>query len=145
MIQRCTNPNHPRFRDYGGRGIGICDRWLDSFENFFADMGPRPPKMTLDRWPDGDGDYELGNCRWATVKQQNARKRNGRLFEYKGEMLGRHELAERFGLSYATIKSRINKGWSIEDAVNKPVTFNPRWHVTQKKDAEVAPHLAEEY
>jgi hypothetical protein len=77
MIVRCTDENREDYHRWGGRGITVCDRWRESFENFLADMGPRPPGRTLDRYPDKDGNYEPGNCRWATWKQQaeNRRKR----------------------------------------------------------------------
>jgi len=74
MIQRCTNPNHGRWKDYGGRGIAVCERWK-TFENFLADMGPRPLGTSIDRFPDPDGNYEPGNCRWATAKMQRANQR----------------------------------------------------------------------
>lgn len=74
MIQRATNANHPAWDNYGGRGITVCDRWR-SYENFLSDMGARPEGLTLDRI-DVDGNYEPGNCRWATwaVQRQNQRR-----------------------------------------------------------------------
>lgn len=75
MKQRCLNPKHPAYKNYGGRGIRVCGRWLKSFENFLADMGERPEGKTLDRYPDPNGDHEKSNCRWATASQQNFNKR----------------------------------------------------------------------
>src|SRR4051794_19790065 len=77
MIQRCTNPNTPRYAYYGGRGITVFAPWR-SFQKFYADMGPRPDGTTLDRWPDNNGNYEPWNCRWATPKQQQANRRTSR-------------------------------------------------------------------
>ncbi len=76
LIARCENPKHPRFADYGGRGVLVCPRWRSSFAAFLADIGPRPaPRLSIDRI-DNDGNYEPGNCRWATTKVQAANKRN---------------------------------------------------------------------
>lgn len=80
MRARCGNPNNNRYRIYGARGITVCARWINSFENFLADMGPKPtPKHSIDRI-DPDGNYEPTNCRWATAKEQaaNTRKRKER-------------------------------------------------------------------
>lgn len=78
MKQRCFNSNHPGYKDYGGRGVTVCDRWADDgFINFLKDMGNRPDGLTLDRI-DNDGNYEPSNCRWATQEQQNINKRPSR-------------------------------------------------------------------
>jgi hypothetical protein len=88
MKNRCTNPKDKVFEDYGSRGITVCDRWMESFENFIIDMGPRPigttfggkPEYSLDRI-NNDGNYEPGNCRWATRKQQTNNRRRFRAIE----------------------------------------------------------------
>lgn len=74
MKSRCLNLNHPRYCDYGGRGIKVCDRWIHSFSNFRNDMGYRPNGMTLDRI-DNDGGYSPSNCQWSTVSEQNTNQR----------------------------------------------------------------------
>jgi hypothetical protein len=71
MIWRCSKPTCKSYKNYGGRGIVVCDRWLLSFDNFLSDMGPRPSsKHSIDRYPNNDGNYEPSNCRWATMVQQ---------------------------------------------------------------------------
>lgn len=74
MVKRCTNPNRREWKYYGGRGISVCERWR-TFENFLADMGQRLEGQTLDRYPNRDGNYEPGNCRWATRKEQRLNQR----------------------------------------------------------------------
>lgn len=116
MVQRCCNPNHQAFDRYGGAGITVCERWR-TYKNFLADMGERPEGKTLDRI-DGKGNYEPGNCRWATWEEQHANK--DWALKIDGEMLIR--LCEERGLPYQTIWTRIKRyGWSVEDALNRPL------------------------
>ena len=79
MVARCSNRRHTQWKDYGGRGITVCDRWNPkaggSFANFLADMGERSEGLSVDRI-DNDGNYEPGNCRWATAQQQNSNRRS---------------------------------------------------------------------
>lgn len=77
MLNRCLNPRYRKYKDYGGRGITVCQSWQDSFENFLADMGERPAGCTIDR-KDNDGNYEPGNSRWATAAVQNKNRRTSR-------------------------------------------------------------------
>lgn len=92
MLSRCYNSHEAGFKNYGGRGIAVCERW-HSFKNFLADMGERPAGKTLDRFPNNDGDYEPGNCRWATPKEQKANQRPpSRPYKVAEDLTGR-----RFG------------------------------------------------
>ena len=117
MKDRCNNPNRPKYKDYGGRGRKVCDRWLHSFENFFEDMGPCPPGMTLDRI-DNDGDYEPGNCRWATRKEQQNNRRITKWYEYNGERKTVIQLAMILGMEEHTLYCRLHRGWSEDRAFN---------------------------
>jgi hypothetical protein len=78
MKARCYDRNHPSYKYYGARGIKVCERWLSSFANFLADMGPRPAGLTIDRI-NGRGNYEPGNCRWADWRMQAANRRKNKL------------------------------------------------------------------
>src|SRR5262245_33615736 len=87
MIRRCENPNDSRYEDYGARGISVCARWRDSFEAFAEDMGPRPsPDHSIDRYPNNNGNYEPGNCRWATQKQQARNMRTNRRLKFRSKI-----------------------------------------------------------
>lgn len=80
MRNRCSNANNSNYPDYGAKGITVCPRWRDSFEAFMADMGPKPgPKHTIDRFPNKKGDYEPGNCRWATPEEQSQNQKSNKL------------------------------------------------------------------
>jgi hypothetical protein len=120
MVYRCTNPNGRQWDHYGGRGIQVCAEWRQSFGAFYADMGPRPKGTSLDRI-DNDGNYEPGNCRWATRRQQQRNKRVNRTIAHAGEALTLVEWAERTALCSETIAWRIDAGWSTESALTTPV------------------------
>jgi hypothetical protein len=121
MRRRCTDPKFEYFKDYGGRGIKICKRW-ESFENFLADMGPRPsPKHTLDRRDNNKG-YSPANCRWATRQEQASNRRSNKLFNYAGRTQTLKQWTEELGLDYRNVWQRIFVlGWTIEQALEKPV------------------------
>ena len=122
MKARCVVPSASGYENYGGRGIVVCDRWLNSFENFLADMGERPSKAhSIDRYPDNDGNYEPSNCRWATRKQQTRNTRANRRISFCGETLCVAEWAERVGIHCDTIYDRLKLGWSIDRALTEPV------------------------
>lgn len=86
MKARCYKKSHIGYKDYGGRGIRVCDRWLNSFENFLLDMGSKPVDKTIDRI-DNDGDYSPSNCRWATHHEQEHNKRNSIILTYNGKTM----------------------------------------------------------
>lgn len=116
MRQRCDNPNQECYKHYGGRGITISERWR-SFKNFLADMGERPDGMSLDRI-DVNGNYEPGNCRWATQEMQHNNKRSNVYIEYGGEKLSIAQLTRLTGMSKRTINYRIiHMGMSVEEAM----------------------------
>jgi len=123
MLARCCVSTNRAYRLYGGRGITVCDRWLSSFENFYADMGPRPsPKHSIDRI-DNDGNYEPGNCRWTTQKVQCNNRSGNRLLTYKGETKTMQQWADIHNIPYNTLLARIvNYGWAIERALETPVS-----------------------
>lgn len=120
MKGRCLRKTDTRFDDYGGRGIQICERWM-SFQNFYADMGPRPSsRHSIDRI-DVNGHYEPGNCRWATRKQQQRNMRSNRLFTINEQTLCLAEWCEKYGTTPRRVESRLRRGWDIERALTAPI------------------------
>lgn len=126
MHERCERPKHKHYHSYGGRGITICPEWREfmPFANW-ARANVYSDNLTIDRI-DNNGNYEPSNCRWVTVKEQQNNKRTNRIIFYKGERYTLTQLAEKVGIKKTTLKERLNMGWSIEDAVNKPVRLRTR-------------------
>lgn len=120
MWDRCTNPNSPAFKDYGGRGITVCERW-ERFENFYADMGDRPSDgHEIDRYPDNNGNYEPGNCRWATRKEQCNNRRSCKMITFQERTQSLMMWCEELKLGYDMIKARLRNGLSPQDAFSRP-------------------------
>lgn len=115
MIGRCTQPSHIEYHRYGARGITICDRWRE-FRNFYEDMGERPEGCSIDRI-DPDGNYEPGNCRWATASQQARNRRNTVSLTIDGVTKPLCDWADEAGIKYATVYARLKYGYSPKDAV----------------------------
>jgi hypothetical protein len=110
MKDRCLNPNHPKFKDWGGRGITIYPPWIDDFEAFFAYMGPKPsPQHSIDRWPDRDGNYVPGNVRWATPREQQNNRRDNVIVQLPdGRDVTRTQLSRELGLPDRKLKTFVN-------------------------------------
>lgn len=126
MKGRCLNPNNPGWKDYGGRGIKIHEDWLGphGLENFYAHIGDCPsPQHSLDRYPNNDGDYEPGNVRWATKKQQQRNRRSTRVLYSPGAglTLPLPEWADLVGIHLETLRARLDKqGWGADRALETP-------------------------
>jgi len=127
MVGRCTIKGYVGYEVYGGAGITVCERWL-VFENFLADMGERSSRsMTIDRIDNSLG-YEPNNCRWATKRQQTINRTITVMVEYDGVKVALCDLAVRFGMKVATVKSRMKSGWSLQKSLTHPlrITKPPR-------------------
>lgn len=120
MKKRCYNKKCKHFKSYGGRGIKICDKWLESFENFLSDMGLRPSKLHSIERKNVNGDYSKENCLWATNKAQANNKRSNTIHEVDGEMLTSKQVSEKFKINYSTLRSKLNKNkMKIGDILNE--------------------------
>jgi hypothetical protein len=121
ILQRCFNHKSRAYRNYGARGIVVCDRWRESFDAFFSDVGNRPSKAhSLDRYPNNNGNYEPGNVRWATKRQQSQNTRATRNVTLEGLSLCITEWARRLGIAPNTLRYRVKAGWDIHRILNTP-------------------------
>lgn len=124
MHKRCRNPRYEGWDRYGGRGITVCERW-NRFENFFADMGPRPgPEYSLDR-KDNDGPYAPDNVRWAPVQVQQNNRSTSKSFSFAGKTQPLSYWARELGIRTRTLQERLRRGWSIERTLTEP-SHEPR-------------------
>ncbi|MDZ7905216.1 MAG: hypothetical protein U5N55_05140 [Cypionkella sp.] len=119
MKARCSNPNLENYARYGGRGISVCDAWAQSFDAFFAHMGPRPDGRSLDRI-DVDGNYEPGNCRWATASEQSQNRTNTLYVNVDGKMVALSKIEAEMGLTKGVVAARIAMGWTVDRAISEP-------------------------
>ena len=118
-IDRCSNPRSSNWKNYGARGIDVCQRWRDGFENFWADMGPRPSsRHSLDRI-DVNGNYEPANCRWADWDTQGNNRRNNHVVMVDGVKMTLAEAIRFKGQNSKRVRMRISLGWSVERALNE--------------------------
>ena len=133
MLERCRNPNNQAWKDYGGRGIRVCDRWHD-YSNFIADMGARPEGGTIDRI-DVNGDYTPENCRWATQAENANNRRNNRLIEYAGETATLSQWAKRYSLHKGTLRHRLDNGWPFHLAITTIPDRSASISATKRRNA----------
>lgn len=120
MKERCDNPNGKNYKYWGGAGVKICSRWYD-FDNFIADMGERPSVLhTIDRFPNKDGDYEPGNCRWATKKEQANNQRNNVVVEFDEVKMTLGQWSDKLGIRRTVLGNRI-KNMGVERALTEPL------------------------
>jgi len=117
--ERCTNPRSRGFKNYGGRGIFMCPEWMSDFTVFLRDMGPRPPGMTLDRYPDNNGPYSPENCRWATAKEQNNNTRSNRALSYNGRTMTLAQWAEEMDITPQALRKRLLKS-PVDQTLSRP-------------------------
>jgi len=115
--RRCYDSNHENYKYYGGRGIKVCDRWMNSFENFIADIGLKPTKLhSLDR-VNTNGNYEPSNCKWSTQKEQCRNRRSNCFIEYNGKIMSIAELSEISGIPNSYISAGL-KNKSVLELIN---------------------------
>lgn len=120
MVSRCTKVTDPAFHNYGGRGIKVCQRWIE-VRNFLSDMGKRPSAQHSVERKNNNGDYSPENCIWGTKDQQVNNTRRNRVVEFHGERMTWMQASKRFKIEYNTLRQRFRNGWSVEAALLTPV------------------------
>lgn len=120
MKHRCYNQKSLSYKNYGARGITVCEPWLASFENFLSDMGIKPDGCSIDR-VDNNGNYEPSNCRWATPAEQRRNQRTVRALTFNGETKLLRHWAREIGMPEQTLHTRLGLGWTIEEALTTPI------------------------
>lgn len=136
MNKRCHTPRDANYPNYGGRGITVCPEWQDGPEQFIADMGEKPPGMTLDR-KDNNLGYSASNCEWVTMQDQQNNKRTNVLLAHEGESMTIAQWARKLGMKKVTLTGRIASGWSTEAALTTPVKRPTSAIDTNEKEAHV--------
>lgn len=135
MLSRCYNSSNASYKNYGARSIQVCKSWRESFASFLKDMGKRPSlEFSIDRI-DNNGNYEPGNCRWATRSEQRKNRRGVRLYSYDSNFLTINEIAQRTGIKAGTLAWRLRCGWPFQDAIALPLCarVKPRKEKSLKK------------
>ena len=141
MVSRCTNPNNPQYHNYGGRGIKVCDRWLESFENFKEDMeATHGAYLTLDRI-DVNGHYEPSNCRWITMQEQQKNRRDCVYYTHEGRTMIQADWARELGIKPHTLRWRVGR-YGVEKALTMPTrTNNYKYRMHNEKAKEEVSHF----
>jgi hypothetical protein len=138
MKRRCDSPYTKQYKDYGGRGIKVCDRWINDFKTFEADMGARPEGCTLDRI-DVDGDYTPENCQWATRTEQQRNRRDSVYVVIEGKKYLAAELSDKSGRKTDTIVRRAKAGLSMAEVLAPGTAFKPsKEHIKKAVAARIA-------
>lgn len=134
MKQRCYNKNNYGYKNYGGRGIKVCDEWLNNFKSFYdwSINNGYQDNLTIDRI-NNDGNYEPSNCKWSTKLEQVRNRRNTILITYNNETKTIKEWAEQYNIDFNTLRTRIRRGWDIERALNEKTHLNYKGKKTNEK------------
>lgn len=143
MIQRCTNPKLKSWPRYGGRGIKVCPRWRASFQAFLDDMGKAPVGMMLER-KNNNGNYQPGNCKWATAKEQQNNRSSNHKVEFQGVIRNLSQWAKEAGMSHETLLDRLKRGWTMEEAISTHPTSPNRFKKVKRGSAHAFAKLDEQ-